>query len=219
MNEDTQVIDLGFVNAYLVKADDGYILIDTGVAQQWTRLETELLQTGILPSQLKLILITHGDFDHTGNCAEFQQKYHVKIAMHPGDVGMVKTGTHVKRQAKGLLGKLFLWLGMRMGGDFRTFEPDILLKDGQELTEYGLAARVIHTPGHTKGSITVLTADGRLFAGDTVANWSKPDGAPFIENAQELQDSIKILKGTKARMVYPGHGKPFAFEALDSISD
>jgi hydroxyacylglutathione hydrolase len=159
-----------------------------------------------------------GDFDHTGNCAELQQKFHVKIAMHPGDVGMVKTGKPVKRQAKSLPGKLFLWLGVRMGGNFRQFEPDILLENGQELTEYGLSARVIHTPGHTKGSIAILTTDGRLFAGDTVSNRSKPNSAPFIENKQELQASLMILKDTKAQMVYPGHGKPFAFEMLAAIS-
>jgi glyoxylase-like metal-dependent hydrolase (beta-lactamase superfamily II) len=219
MNEETQLIDLSFVNAYLVKAGAGAILIDTGVPQQWARLEAELLQAGVLPDQLKLVLITHGDYDHTGNCAELQQKYHAKIAMHPGDVEMVKTGQRAKRHGKGPLGKIFLWLGTRMGGNFHKFEPDIVLEDGQELTEFGLAARVIYTPGHTKGSIAVLTADGRLFAGDTVANWRKPGSAPFIENEKELKDSLLILKGTKARMVYPGHGKPFAFEALDSIHD
>jgi glyoxylase-like metal-dependent hydrolase (beta-lactamase superfamily II) len=107
---------------------------------------------------------------------------------------------------------------MSMSGNFRRFEPDILLEDGQELSGYGLAARVIHTPGHTKGSIAVLTTDGQLFPGDTVSNRRKPEGASFIENGQELHDSLMILKGTKARMVYPGHGKPFAFESLASIS-
>ncbi len=219
MGEETQHINLGFVNAYLVKAGDGYILIDTGVGQQWSQLEAGLLQAGALPDHLKLVLITHGDFDHTGNCAELQRKYHVKIAMHPADAGMVKSGTPVKRQAMSLLGKLFLQIGGLMGGNFHKFEPDILLENGQELTGYGLAARVLHTPGHTKGSVAVLTVDGRLFSGDTVSNLMKPGITPFIENWQELQASLKTLKGTNAQMVYPGHGKPFAFEAINSIPD
>jgi hydroxyacylglutathione hydrolase len=219
MNQETQLIDLGFVNAYLLKAADGYILIDTGVSQQWSRLESELLQAGCLPSRLKLVVITHGDFDHTGNCAELKRKYHVKIAMHSGDVQMVKTGLPlpVKRKARGLRGKLFLWLGRRMIGNFPVFEPDIILEDGQDLSEYGLAARVIYTPGHTKGSIAVLTADGRLFAGDTFSNRGKPAGAPFIANKEELRNSIAALKRTQAHTVYPGHGKPFAFDELASI--
>jgi hydroxyacylglutathione hydrolase len=219
MKEETQHIDLGFVNAYLVKAGDDVILIDTGVAQQWSRLETELFQAEVLPDHLKLVLITHGDTDHTGNCAEFQRKYHVRVAMHPDDVEMVKTGKPVKRQAKSLLGKIFLQLGSLMNRNFQQFEPDILLKDGQDLAEYGLAAHVIHTPGHTKGSIAILTADGRLFSGDTVSNQGKPGGTPFIENEQELRKSLTILKGTNAQMVYPGHGKPFAFEMLASVRE
>jgi hydroxyacylglutathione hydrolase len=83
-----------------------------------------------------------------------------------------------------------------------------------KFAEYGLAARVIHTPGHTQGSIAILTANGRIFVGDTVSNRSKPDSTPFIENEQELHDSLKILKGAKACIFYPGHGKPFTFKTF-----
>ena len=219
MSEETKLIDLGFVNAYLVRAGDGYILIDTGVPQRWHRLETDLLQAKALPDHLRLVVITHGDFDHTGNCAELQRKYHAKIAMHAGDVDIVRTGLPVKRQAKSFMGKLLLWLGRRMGGRFQRFQPDILLQDGQELTEYGWAARVFHTPGHTKGSIAILTNDGQLFAGDTFTNRGKPDSAQFIESKQDLRASLAVLKGLKARVVYPGHGKPFAFEVVASIAE
>ncbi len=219
MDENIQRIDLGFVNAYLIKVDDGFILIDTGIAMQRSRLENELIEAGCLPDHLKLVIATHGDFDHTGNCAGLQRKYHVKIAMHAGDANMVKTGVSIKRHAKSWITNLFMGLGQRMGGSFDRFQPDILLEDGQELAGYGLAARVIYTPGHTMGSIAILTGDGQLFCGDTVANRSKPASAPLIENDPELQASLKILKGLKARVVYPGHGKPFPFEELVSIPE
>ena len=218
MTEGTRLIDLGFVNVFLVKAGDGYLLIDTGIAQQWARLESELLQAGCLPANLKLVIVTHGDPDHAGNCAELQRKYGAKIAMHAGDVAMVKTGAPVKRRVKGILVKLFLWLAERMGGRFDCFEPDLLLEDGQGLAEYGLAAKVLHTPGHTKGSIAVLTDDGQLFVGDTLTNRNKPASASLIENEHELKDSLAILKRTNARVVYPGHGKPFSFDALVAIT-
>jgi len=218
MTEETRVINLSFVNAFLVKVNDGFILIDAGVAQQWTRLESELLQAGCLPDNLKLVIITHGDFDHTGNCAELKQKYGAKIAMHPADLEMATKGMRAKRHGKGFVSSLLLRLTGRMGGDFRTFEPDILLKDGQQLAEYGLAARVLYTPGHTKGSISILTESGELFCGDTLGNYTKPASAPFIENDEELQNSISILKATNAHIIYAGHGKPFPFEAISSIT-
>ena len=65
---------------------------------------------------------------------------------------------------------------------FDKFKPDIYLTDGQNLNEYGFNATVVHIPGHTKGSIGILTDDGNLFAGDTFTNNKKPDIANYIEN-------------------------------------
>ena len=219
MSEEIQLINLGFVNAFLLQAGDGYILVDTGIAQQWDRLEKELLKSGCLPPKLKLVVITHGDFDHTGNCARLQKKYNAKIAMHEADTDMVKTGTPLKRQTHGLMAKLFQLLGRFMGrrGGFETFQPDILLKDGQSLSEYGLAAQIIYTPGHTKGSIAILTEAGHLVVGDTFSNRAKPGIAPYIQDVQELRESVAKLQRLKATTVYPGHGKPFPFSALSSL--
>lgn len=220
MSDEAQRIDLGFVNAYLIPAADGYILIDTGMPQQWGRLEAELVQMGCLPDNLRLVIITHGDFDHTGNCARLQRKYQARVAMHSGDLAMVTTGAPVDRTARGVMGKLFLSLGKLAGGrtGFDTFQPDLLLEDGQDLSEYGLAARVIHTPGHTKGSVAILTENRLLFVGDSLSNRTRPDSAPFIQDFRELRDSIARLKGLDARMIYPGHGKPFPFEDMQSIA-
>ena len=217
MNEETKIIDLGFVNVFLLKTGEGFVLIDTGVAQQWPRLEKELVQAGCLPDKLKIVIVTHGDFDHTGNCAELQRKYGAKIALHAGDADMVKTGIPVKRKVVGIIGRLVLWIGGRTVKGFTTFQPDILLEDGEVVSGYGLTARIVHTPGHTKGSISILTTDGRLFVGDTISNRMKPGLPPFIENEEALHKSLDILKRTDARIVYPGHGKPFPFEALLSM--
>ncbi len=219
MSEEIQLINFSFVNAYLLQAGDGYVLIDTGVSQQWNRLEQELLKEGCLPSKLKLVVITHGDFDHTGNCARLQKKYHAKIAMHDADTAMVKSGRPLKRQTHGLMAKLLQLLGrlLSRGAGFETFQPDVLLKDGQSLSEYGLAAQIIYTPGHTKGSIAVLTETGHLVVGDTFSNRTRPDIAPFIQDMQELRESVAKLKRLKATVVYPGHGKPFPFATLSSI--
>ena len=219
MSEEIQLINLGFVNAYLLQAGDGYVLVDTGIAQQWDRLEKELLKAGCLPSKLKLVVITHGDRDHVGSCAKLQTKYKAKIAMHEADVAMVKSGKPLQRQTHGLMAKLFQLVGrlMSRGAGFETFQPDVLLKDGQSLSEYGLAAQIIHTPGHTKGSIAILTGTGHLIVGDTFSNRGKPGIAPYIQDMQELRESVAKLKRLRATTVYPGHGKPFQFSALSSL--
>ena len=110
-NPHIQVINLGFVNAFLIPAGDGYILLDTGVPQQWARLESALLAAGCLPDRLKLVVITHGDGDHTGNCLRLRDQYHARIAMHPADSAQVESGVIPDRITRTHTGKLFLMLG------------------------------------------------------------------------------------------------------------
>jgi hypothetical protein len=89
-----------------------------------------------------------------------------------------------------------------------------LLDDGFDLSPYGFEAKVVHTPGHTKGSISILTAQGDLIAGDTFANINKPAIAPNAYDFKELRSSIKRLKTMNIKTIYPGHGNPFNAAAL-----
>jgi hydroxyacylglutathione hydrolase len=209
-------IRLTFVNAYLIKTGEGFILVDTGLGFHLERLENELASSGCLPGSLKLVIVTHGDFDHAGNCAKLREKYNCKIAMHKDDLPMVESGQRVKRNNSSfksgihfLLRKLF-----RKKFTFDRFSPDILLDEGQRLDEYGLKASVIHIPGHTKGSIGILTDGGDLFAGDTFTNRGKPEPASLIENKVELDRSLARLKRMDINRIYPGHGDPFEFEEI-----
>ncbi len=76
---------LGCVNCYLIKTEAGYVLIDTGSTNQRAVLEQELLKAGCRPGNLRLIILTHGDFDHTGNAAHLRRKFNAPLAMHPAD--------------------------------------------------------------------------------------------------------------------------------------
>lgn len=218
-----QVINLGFVNAFLMPAGDKFILVDTGIPQQWPRLENALRTAGCLPDRLKLVVLTHGDGDHTGNCARLRDQYHARIAMHPADLPMVEKGVIPERISRGFANQLFLSFGkvvMKLTGTRprpATFTPDILLEDGQSLAEYGLDATVLHTPSHTPGSIAILTRDGQLLVGDIFTNSFRPGMAMFIQDPAELRASLERIRGLKATTIYPGHGKPFPFEKIANL--
>ena len=83
---------LGTVNCYLAKTTSGYVLIDTGPSNRRADLEAKLARAGCTPGTLDLILLTHGDFDHTGNAAYLAKTFDVEIAMHAGDWGMAQRG-------------------------------------------------------------------------------------------------------------------------------
>jgi hydroxyacylglutathione hydrolase len=218
-SRDITTIDFGMVNAYLVRARDGFVLIDTGLPRHWPLLERSLAAAGALPGKIKLVVITHGDWDHTGNCVRLRREYRAPLALHPGDLPMVRDGLLPTRTVRPLLFKLlYAAISLRRHGhDTERFVPDILLADGQRLDQYGLAARVAHIPGHTAGSIAIITDDGALFPGDTMTNRRKPDYAAFIEDRTALRGSIKTLQALDVKMVYPGHGRPFGRAELLKI--
>jgi len=213
---DIKTLHLTFVNAFLVKAREGFVLIDTGLSMHWEKLESELISAGCLPDQLKLVVITHGDLDHCGNCRKLQEKYGARIAMHKADEPMVRNGLIRKRKIKSIRSKFFFLLKTIFNSrlEYKKFTPDIYLAAGQSLQEYGLDVTVIHMPGHTHGSIGVLTDDGSLIAGDTFTNNKYPATARLVENQNELEMSLARLKKLNIKKIYPGHGLPFEMETI-----
>jgi glyoxylase-like metal-dependent hydrolase (beta-lactamase superfamily II) len=204
------------VNSYLIKTEDEFILVDSGFSNQRSNIERALDSAGVQPGNLRLILLTHGDFDHTGNCAYFRDKYHSKIAMHKADLGMVEQGDlFYSRKSRNIiiraLAKLMLPLFRMNLRKKDHFTPDIYLEEGDDLSEYGFSVQVVHIPGHSKGSIAFLTPEGDLFSGDLLENHKNkgPVKGPLIDDSVEFSTSIDKLKSLPVDTVYPGHGEPF----------
>jgi len=95
---------------------------------------------------------------------------------------------------------------------FRRFKPDMYLNDGDDLSGYGLDAKVLHTPGHTTGSISILTQEGDFFCGDLMVNGEKPSISRYSDNFTENKASVSKLKDLNIKKVYPGHGRPFLLD-------
>jgi glyoxylase-like metal-dependent hydrolase (beta-lactamase superfamily II) len=222
MSQEIQTIRLGGTNCYVVETDRGYILIDTGFPFQRSKLKMELDRKGCKPGSLELIVITHGDIDHTGNCACLREEYGARIAMHEGDTEMcMKDGMTRDRgeiPADFPLPLMALWLikglltfalgQVRWRKPFDRFEPDLLLEESQSLAEYGFDAEILYTPGHSIGSISVMTGSGDLICGDMFSHaWGR-----IIKSTDEA--GLARLRELEVETIYPGHGSPFSMERL-----
>jgi len=178
------------VNCYLINTNGSFILIDTGFTNTRAGIEKELDDAGVTSDNLKLILLTHGDFDHCGNFHYLSKKFNIKIAMHRGDLGMVEHGdmfwnrTRSNFFMKTLAGMLF-----KLDKADRL-KPALLLENNQNLKEYGLDASVVHIPGHSKGSIGILTSDGDLFCGDFFYNGKKPVLNPIMDDPANVSKNL-----------------------------
>jgi glyoxylase-like metal-dependent hydrolase (beta-lactamase superfamily II) len=205
---------MGKVNCYLLDAGSGFVLVDTGSPANRKELAGELERAGCKPGLLKLIVLTHGDFDHTGNAAWLRAQYGSRIAMHRDDAGMGEQGDmFVNRKPPNILIRKLIPLFTGFGNAER-FSPDILVEDGFDLAEYSLEARLYSIPGHSRGSIGLLSADGTLLCGDLLENTKTPALNSLMDNPQEARQSLQKLRSLGARQVLPGHGEPFT---LDSI--
>jgi len=208
-------LNISKVNSYLIKTDSEFFLIDTGMTNARRQLDAELEKRGCHPGDLKLILLTHGDFDHTGNAVYLRQRFGAQIAMHNGDKGMLESGDMFwnrkfdNRLLRGLM-KTFMPFKVENQG-----KPDIFLEDGASLSADGLDATIYNTPGHSTGSICILTTTGDLFAGDLLTNST---GKAMLNSMMYDKEAgtagLERLKSLPIQTVYPGHGQPFSWEAL-----
>jgi hydroxyacylglutathione hydrolase len=211
-----KTLTFGGVNCYLLSIHSGFLLIDTGFSKNRVDVEKGLESAGCKPGSLRLIVLTHGDFDHSGNAAYLRGKYGVEVAMHRLDEGMVEHGDlFYNRNANffmRVMGKLLLFF--LRGGLKKSdrFTPDMYVDEGEGLSDFGFDAKVIHIPGHSAGSIGVLTDAGDLFCGDLLENTKEPAKNSLIADKKAFETSVERLKQLIIGMVYPGHGEPFQME-------
>ena len=207
---------LGTVNCFLVTAGQGFVLIDTGSPNARDALEKELASAGCTPGKLNLIVLTHGDFDHTGNAAYLRETFGAKIAMHQDDTGMAERGDMFWNRSsgnpimRGLAPILFRF------GKANRFTPDLYVGEGDDLSAYGLDARLLSLPGHSKGSVGILTASGELICGDLLENRKQPVRNSLMDDSIACETSIDRLGALSIGTVYPGHGEPFPMEEFSS---
>ena len=140
------------------------------------------------------ILLTHGHGDHIGAVEDLRKEYGVKVYCH--------------KEEKEVLENPEINLSYMMGENI-SFSPDILLNDGEVIELAGMKIKVIHTPGHTKGSCCYLFEEyGVLISGDTLfyGSYGRTD---FPTGSQAtLMRSIKekLLVLDPGTVVYSGHG-------------
>jgi hydroxyacylglutathione hydrolase len=128
-------------------------------------------------TQPQYILMTHDHFDHIGGLVELKTALQVPVAAHLADA------------------------------DDLPLEPDLLFNDGIEIFIGDLKLRVLHTPGHTPGSLCFLT-DKYLIAGDTLFPGG-PGKTQSPDDFRQIVESIteKLFELPEDTQVYPGHGE------------
>lgn len=200
-----QRIKCGNGNCYLVSENENAVLIDTCKSEYFGKI----LQN-CKPYSIRLIVLTHGHFDHTQNAAALSKELNAPVAMHRADPELLNDNNSRPLGSKGIFGKIVLNASLKSFASEKIprFTPTVLLGEGDTLEEYGINAKILHLPGHTDGSIAVDAAEEHLFVGDALMNMFYPTTAMIFHNKEEMLKSAERISSLGKRTIYFGHGKP-----------
>lgn len=209
---------LGYV--FLIETNLELFLIDAGSPGHHEQVITIVKQLGM--TNVKLIIITHAHYDHYGSASAIKRQTNSSIAVHHLDAESMQKGESPlgTPRNRGVFFPPILWVLDKVNPLPPTF-PDILLKDGDSLVEFGLDAMVLHTPGHTNGHCCIVLRNGIVFAGDLLGRvpYLKPQNLLATDWGQ-IPESIKKLKKVNPTKIYTGHSKkPIQGKKLDYLID
>jgi glyoxylase-like metal-dependent hydrolase (beta-lactamase superfamily II) len=207
-------------NVYLLVDDDGLTLVDTGLPGRADLILEQIEELGYSPSDVKRIIITHHHADHTGSLAALKKATQAEIIAHPADAPYID-GT---LSQPGPAGPQWLSRLLACFGWLWATEPvpvNTLVNDGDELPILG-GIQILHTPGHTPGSICLyLQSQNLLIAGDLLANrfgLKLPAGSFTVDIAQEIR-SVKRVAGLEFDIICFGHGSQIMHDANHTVAD
>ncbi len=206
--------------AYLLAGSKGIILVDAGLWRSGTIILHALRR--LRRDDVRLIFLTHAHVDHYGGAAAIRRATGAPIAIHHADGDALAQGATPLRPAQSGPGR---WLALLFTQVTRWWrppptQPDILLRDGDRLDDFGLEAVVLHTPGHTPGSACLWMAERWLFAGDLLSSTGRPHAQRYLAtDGEALATSLRRVQALRPQLTYPGHGrKPIPTDVLTSIS-
>ncbi|TSA45726.1 MAG: MBL fold metallo-hydrolase [Deltaproteobacteria bacterium] len=217
-------VKLGISRCYLIQGEKGMILIDCGPPKKVRAFLAVLDKLSLNPAEIKLITLTHGHWDHIGSAVVIKNVTGAQIALHreekewlekslkPMPPGVTGWGRVLAR----ILAISLPWIHIPAA------EVDIVLDDREfPLSGYGIPGRIIPTPGHSRGSVSVLLDTGDAFVGDLAMNvlplCLRPGLPIFAENIEQVRESWKRLLGEGAKKVYPAHGRPFPADVIRKV--
>ena len=213
-------IPVGFDTIYAVMGE-GVILIDGGDPHKVTKLKEGIEKASIKPEEIRLIVLTHGHWDHIGSVKDIKDLTGARVLMHQKDMHFLDE-THPSQPPGFTLWGMVIIAFLKLYSRFiriPAFEVDIVVGDEDfSLVEYGIPGKVVYTPGHSWGSVSVLLESGEAFVGDLAMNMLPmrltPGLPPFGDDMQIVKKSWQKLMDMGIKTVYPAHGEPFPVEIM-----
>jgi glyoxylase-like metal-dependent hydrolase (beta-lactamase superfamily II) len=219
--------ELEAINLYLVRLDDGYLLIDCGMdtPQSFAALEAGIQERGIAWSGIRIIVLTHMHPDHIGLSRRVRALSGATVLMHETEAEHLDSLEDESRHLPYLhaaytRGGVPFEMQSRMDRHFAFLRaslhdvtPDRFLRDGEQIASAIGPLEVVCTPGHSPGHICLYSAECKvLFAGDHILNKITPNISwhPGSDALGDYLESLERVGVLDIEHIYPAHGEPFS---------
>lgn len=209
-------------NVYLVKGASACIIVDSSYGWVGKKLlrRAEMARDG---KRLQALVLTHTHFDHAGNAALLKQHFKLDIVVHNQEAGYLKRGISPLPRGTQFYNKGVMNVLRRINTPFQHIKPvrgDILINERYDFLEYGLNAYAIPTPGHTKGSLSLVVDDTIALVGDTLVGYVLGHNYPaFADLPEQFAASWAALLDTGCQTFLPTHGGSIRREQLQDLLD
>jgi len=208
----------GTVNLYLISYAQRFLLIDAGYSLNRNRLIKRLAQFQVTHKNLSAVILTHTHFDHAGNAKRVKEHYATNLVVQRNEADYLHRGeTCTVHGTSPLFGFIIRSISPVMRRyHYPPTEADILVDERYDLSEWGFHGYLLHTPGHSPGSLCVILNDEVALVGDTVFNISsKSTFPPIAAEKQLIQASWTKLLDTGCHTFLPAHGGAIPRERLE----
>lgn len=207
-NKVTQLLG-GRSNVFLLTHNKKNIIIDTSPKRKWKKLNARLKELNI--THLDYLVLTHTHFDHADNARRVKDNYKAKVFVHKSEAGFLTSGGSSVPSGTNLFTRVITTLLAKQIGKKMSIEPcsyDYTVDSSYDLSGLGFNAYIMHTPGHSPGSMSVIVDDEIALVGDTMFGVLRNSVfPPFAADPCKMIESWRTLLETGCSIFLPSHGR------------
>jgi hydroxyacylglutathione hydrolase len=198
----------GRSNVFLLTNGKQNILIDTSSQKHWNNLEKRLNHLNI--THIDYLILTHTHFDHAGNARKIKDKYTALVIVDKNEASYLMSGDNIIPNGTNVITRFLVNLFATKIFPRLRYEScpyDLMVDSIFDLKDFGFNAYIIHTPGHTIGSMSVVVDNEVAIVGDAmfgIFKWSV--FPPFANDIKQMINSWKLLLDTNCSVFLPAHG-------------
>jgi glyoxylase-like metal-dependent hydrolase (beta-lactamase superfamily II) len=219
-NLNTKIIlfKIGITNCYFIEIQSKFILVDTGQKRYSNKLNSSLESKLDTKKKLDYLILSHTHYDHSQNARMVQQRFSPKVLVHKKECDSLENGFTTLPKGTNTITNFISAMGNKFASWIGEYEPlvaDIKFDESVVLEDID-GLRIIETPGHTAGSISIIIDDEIAIVGDTLFRvFTNKIMPPFADDKNELIESWKKLLQTNCKLFLPAHGKAIQRELLE----